>query len=486
MLLASQPEDTGTSMKKTTNNIKVECLGKSASEVTQSIYQLTALGKRIILDYGLYQCSSPVDSYKVNHSVIKEIDPKKIDYIIISHSNIDHCGALPVLYGRGCTAPIYVARGNKAIIRLMLYDSAKIMESDSKKLEASGMNACPLYGPAEIERCLTFMFERDFDEEFSLCHGIMCEFTHAGHIVASAQIRLTFNFDGLVKRVHYTGDIGSPYIGKYYVHRLEAPDKCDLLIGECTYSGEKRKHSLKDREKDLEKIEAIIGRLAESGKGKILIPVFALDRLQMMLTLVHDIYERRGFEIPVVVDTPLGASICDIWGDVIEEDQDAWDSVLDWHKLYFTGDFEDSKSWRESDRPAVVLASSGMCTNGRSVAWVKKLLPDADSHVIFCGYSAEDTIAQKIKDDKDNRFIKIDGQILANKCGITILNSFSSHACREELMSVYRKAQYNRLVLVHSDFDSKCVFAEELRGHLADDGRTSRVVTANEGLKFSL
>ncbi len=49
-----------------------------------------------------------------------------------------------------------------------------------------------------------------------------------------------------------------------------------------------------------------------------------------------------------------------------------------------------------------------------------------------------------------------------------------------------RKAQYNRLVLVHSDFDSKCVFAEELRGHLADDGRTSRVVAANDGLKFSL
>ena len=173
-------------------------------------------------------------------------------------------------------------------------------------------------------------------------------------------------------------------------------------------------------------------------------------------------------------------------GGSLEEDQDAWDSVLDWHKLYFTGDFEDSKSWRESDRPAVILASSGMCTNGRSVAWVKKLLPDADSHVIFCGYSAEDTIAQKIKEDKDNRFIKIDGQILANKCGITILNSFSSHACHEELTSIYRGAQYSRLVLVHSDFDSKCVFAEELRGYLADDGRTSRVVAANEGLKFSV
>ena len=83
-------------MKKQTGKIKVECLGRAASEVTQSIYQLTAGDKRIILDYGLYQSSDLVESYKVNHSVIKEISPKKIDFILISHANIDHCGALPL------------------------------------------------------------------------------------------------------------------------------------------------------------------------------------------------------------------------------------------------------------------------------------------------------------------------------------------------------------------------------------------------------
>ena len=125
-------------MKKQTGKIKVECLGRAASEVTQSIYQLTAGDRRIILDYGLYQSSDLVESYKVNHSIIKEISPKKIDFIIVSHANIDHCGALPVLYGRGCTAPIYVARGNKDLIRLMLYDSAKIMQSDAVRIANEG------------------------------------------------------------------------------------------------------------------------------------------------------------------------------------------------------------------------------------------------------------------------------------------------------------------------------------------------------------
>lgn len=86
-------------MKKQTGKIKVECLGRAASEVTQSIYQLTAGDRRIILDYGLYQSSDLVESYKVNHSVIKEISPKKIDFILISHANIDHCGALPSSMG---------------------------------------------------------------------------------------------------------------------------------------------------------------------------------------------------------------------------------------------------------------------------------------------------------------------------------------------------------------------------------------------------
>lgn len=474
-------------MKKQTGKIKVECLGRAASEVTQSIYQLTAGDRRIILDYGLYQSSDLVESYKVNHSVIKEISPKKIDFILISHANIDHCGALPVLYGRGCTAPIYVARGNKDLIRLMLYDSAKIMQSDVIKMTNEGYDkACPLYGSNEIERCLSFVFERDMDEEFSLCHGIMCEFTSAGHIVNSAQIRLTFNFDGLIKRIHYTGDIGSPYIGKYYVSPFEAPDKCDLLIGECTYSGENRNHSVRDREKDVEKIEAIIQNTCVENGGKVLIPVFALDRLQTLLTVLYDVFERCGFDVPVLVDTPLGESVCDVWGKIISRDKEKWHDVITWHRLNFAVDYTDSQSWQNSDKPAVILASSGMCNNGRSVSWVKTLLPGDNNHILFCGYSAVDTIATAIKDGQNNRFLKIDGVLTPNKCGVTILNSFSSHACRSELMEIYRKAQYSKLLLVHSDFDSKCVFAEELRGIIADDGRTSAVIVGNKGFSVNV
>ena len=127
-----------------------------------------------------------------------------------------------------------------------------------------------------------------------------------------------------------------------------------------------------------------------------------------------------------------------------------------------------------------------MCNNGRSVSWVKTLLPGDNNHILFCGYRAVDTIATAIKDGQNNRFLKIDGVLTPNKCGVTILNSFSSHACRSELMEIYGKAQYSKLLLVHSDFDSKCVFAEELRGVIADDGRTSAIVVANKGLSLNV
>ena len=364
----------------------------------------------------------------------------------------------------------------------MLYDSAKIMQSDVIKMTNEGYDkACPLYGSNEIERCLSFVFERDMDEEFSLCHGIMCEFTSAGHIVNSAQIRLTFNLDGLIKRVHYTGDIGSPYIVKYYVSPFEAPDKCDLLIGECTYAGENRNHSVRDREKDVEKIEAIIQNTCVENGGKVLIPVFALDRLQTLLTVLYDVFERCGFDVPVLVDTPLGESVCDIWGKGYQPGQGKMvgrhlmgqtELCHRLHRFAELAEFRQTGSypcfWPECvTMGAACLGSRRCCPETITIFW-------------FCGYSAVDTIATAIKDGQiTTGSRRLTGVLTPNKCGVTILNSFSSHACRSELMEIYGKAAIlENCCLCIPILTASASLREELRGVIADDGRTSAVVVA--------
>lgn len=471
--------------------IKVQFLGNSATDVTQSCYQVTSEKYTILLDYGLYQDQNPIENYKVNHAKIKEIRPRKIDYIFISHANIDHCGALPDLYRRGCTAKIIVPRGNKELIALMLRDSAKIMASDAEKLKKIyKMKAYPLYTDEDIEVCLENMEEYDFDREYFLTEDFSFTFYAANHIVNAAQIVLSIRNElDMPKRILYTGDIGSPSIQKMYTEPFCFPDEyMDLVIGESTYAGNQRVHQLRDRDKDKEKIRAIITESCIDAGGKVLFPVFALDRLQVVLTVLYEIYGGDPeFRIPIIIDTPLGAAVTMMWGDLITCGNTLWARVLDWENIHFTSSWEESLEYQKSKEPMIILASSGMCTNGRSVVWVKNLLSLEKNHICFCGYSAAGSLAAKIKEGcSKNPTLQVEGRNVPNRAKITSLFSFSSHACRAELMEYYSSLHYGRLCLVHGDQNDKLEFGTELREKLLDNGISSPVIAAFIGYEISI
>lgn len=463
--------------------ITIEFLGRSSSDVTQSCYKITTDEKTILLDYGLYQGTNIVDNYKVNHSRYKGLRPKEIDCILISHANIDHCGALPWLYAHGCTAPVYIPKGNRELILTMLYDSAKIMASDALKLTKNHMDATPLYVEADIKKLESFFVECDFGKTYFLDDNTSFKMISAGHIVNSAQIILYCKEGEQVKRLVYTGDIGSPIIDRPYVVPYESPEFADILIGECTYSAETRGHNIRDRRKDIEKIMAVVNTACIENHSRVLFPVFSMDRLQTILTVLYEIYgDDPEFKIPIVIDTPLGIKVTKLWESIICKDEDLWQRVMNWKNIVMVELWEDSAGLQESSTPCIVLASSGMCTNGRSVAWCKRLLPDPHAHICFCGYSSEESLAQKIKDGKNNKFIEIEGSRVRNLCGITSLFSFSSHASRQELLELYgERLNYGTLCLVHSEFESKNSFAEDVRKKLSASGKSSRVIAVQDG-----
>lgn len=468
--------------------IKIEFLGRSAYEVTQSCYKITTENHTLLLDFGLYQGADIVTNYKVNHHRIKGLRPKEIDSILISHANIDHCGALPWLYAHGCTAPVYIPKGNKELIMIMLYDSAKIMAADALKLTKNHINATPLYTNEDVEKLGSFFVECDFGNVVRLDDEISFKMIPAGHIVNSSQIMLYFRDGEMTKRLAYTGDIGSPCIERPYVEPYQLPEYADVLIGECTYSAEARSHKPRDREKDLEKIRTIVQNVCIEHHSKVLFPVFSLDRLQTILTVLYQMYgQNPEFSIPIVIDTPLGEKIIRLWDSIISKDQLLWKDVMQWNNIVFSDSWASSVSWQASDRPCIVLASSGMCTAGRSIAWCRCLLPDANAHICFCGYSSEESLAQKIKDGKAHKWIEVENTSVRNRCGITSLFSFSSHACRSELLDLYgNRLNYGTLCLVHSDYNSKVEFSDAVRKRLAENGKSSRVVAVQDGYSITM
>ena len=147
---------------------------------------------------------------------------------------------------------------------------------------------------------------------------------------------------------------------------------------------------------------------------------------------------------------------------------------MSWKNIVWINEYETSRYYQSIKTPQIILSTSNMLSAGRILGWVKSILPNINDRIMFCGYTGDtDSLAWKIKNNK--KFVEIDGERISNKAGITCLNSFSSHASRQELLYRYASLPYNKIFLVHGEMSGKTLFAEELRKKLSKNNRSAKV-----------
>lgn len=451
-------------------NTSISFVGNNAADVTGSCTIIKHNDIRIALDMGLVQTNNLVADYRANKDQMKKIKPKTIQYIIISHIHADHIGALPIAYHLGCQAHIYIPIGSSELLKIMLEDSMKIMEADALKMQNKhGIKVAPLATADDIERVMNRVIEVDFENLKTIYADksteIQMAYYPAGHIINSAQIYLSIHEGYTVKRIGYTGDICNEDKSKSVVPLVPMP-KVDILIGECTYSDKTRCYSMKkDRYFDEIMIQTAINQYQ-----KKLIPVFSLQRFEDMLECLAKI----GVTEKIYIDAPLGQKIYKNWPDELD-----YENRLDlcWISLY-----EDSKALQLRNERCIILSTSGMLSAGRALLHLKTLLTNKNNAILFCGYSGENTLATQIKHGAKQ--IKVDGELVENNAQIYCLNSFSSHSNYEQLMKYYQSLQYKKLYLVHSAFDTKVEFADELEKKLHDKGNPAKAIATNADTKI--
>lgn len=473
-------------MAKSKEKVNVEIVGKSGDGVTGSMYYITYNDKQILLEAGLYQTSGDdiLKQYKVNHRNYK-VPFADIDAVIISHFHIDHCGLIPYLFAKGYCGNVYIPKGNKALARIMWEDSLKIFESDCVKLDKRyNINATPLYTQDDIETALSHLVELPFGEDIVLFDDLIIRYYRASHIVNAAQVHMTFKLGETVKTLGFTGDIGSD-IDKDYIQPYEQLPFSDIVLGECTYGGSHKTHKQKDREKDIEKIKCVVDQCCQYDTQKVLFGSFSLNRAQDILTTLYKIYgEDETFATPIICDMPLGKKISDIWDKLIEKDKQLWKKVISWKNIVWVESFEDSQEWQNLKTSQVIISSSNFLKNGRIVSWLKSVLPNENSRVMLCGYAGDqDSVAYQIQHCK--KWVVIDGDRIRSRANVMQLTSFSSHACRSELLNRYVSMHYNKIYLVHSEANGKQEFAKMLRDELSNANRTAKVITPVMGDKIS-
>ena len=355
--------------------------------------------------------------------------------------------------------------------------------ADAKLLSTRLRRSCePLYDALDVQKTMELVCEYPVGETVRLDRNVAFRFVPSGHILNSAQIEFWLTCGSKRRKILYTGDLGNTHIQNEYTNRLERVAKADVVIGESTYGAERRIATKTARSRDVETLEEVVRRTCLQDSGKVLIPVFANQRSQQMLTILYAIFAGDPtFQIPVLLDTPLGSRICGAYSELLTgEDAEKWAKVMTWENLIMPQSAAESCRYRAEERPMVVLASSGMLTSGRSRAWAEAVLPDSRNTIVFCGFSVENSLASILKaGEKDH--IKFHGRPIPNRARIVELHSFSSHMQRDSLIDYYGSIDCRQIYLVHGETAARKDLAEAVSDRQRQNDRIVKVFVPAKG-----
>ncbi|MGN6581490.1 MAG: MBL fold metallo-hydrolase RNA specificity domain-containing protein [Bordetella sp.] len=433
-------------------------------EVTGSCHLVEAGGARILIDCGMYQGGRELDEENAQEF---GFDPGSIDYLLLTHAHLDHCGRIPLLVKRGFQGEIITTTATRELARLVMLDAAHLQEEEAERRvrHAHRGGAAPrqaLYGTLDALDALgRFGRAAAYGEAIALTPTLSATFHDAGHILGSASIRLE-DTSGPVRSVIFSGDLGSS--GRAILRDPQAPPPADVVVMETTYGD--RAH--KPLGPSVEELYQAIGDTFQRG-GNVVIPTFALERAQEILY-----YLRQGVELgrlprsmSVFLDSPMAISATEVFRRhpdcFSSRNQALFEGKQDPFMLpglRFTRDVADSIALNRFVGGAVIMAGSGMCTGGRVRHHLRYNLWRRDSSVVFVGYAARGTLARQIIDGAGQ--VTLFGEKVPVRAQLYTINGFSAHAGRDELLAWHRALKPAKTVLVHGDERAMLSFAAAL------------------------
>jgi metallo-beta-lactamase family protein len=435
--------------------------------VTGSCHKVECAGRNILIDCGLYQGGRELEEENVTPF---GFDAASIDYVLLTHAHLDHCGRLPLLVKRGFRGEIIATPATRELARLVLLDSAHLQEDEAayqaRRAARRGSSEVrePLYTTLDALNAMDhFHRAAGYGEPLDVAPGVRASFLDAGHILGSASIHLQLEERAHRCKVAFSGDIGQS--GRPVLRDPVAPAEADVLVMEATYGD--RHHKA---------LQASIGELYQAiddtfrRGGNVVIPTFALERAQELLY-----YFREGIDggrlprnMQVFLDSPMAISATEIFrrhpecydvkaAALFQQRKDPFNLP----GLHFTRETAESIALNRITGGAVILAGSGMATGGRVRHHLKHNLWRESSSVIFVGFAAQGTLARRIIDGEG--MVSLFGEDVPVRARIHTINGFSAHADQGELLAWQRRVDAPRTFLVHGEEEVMRRFARELQ-----------------------
>ena len=448
--------------------------------VTGSCHLVECAGRRVLIDCGFYQGSRELDEENAEPF---GFDPAAIDYVLLTHAHLDHCGRLPLLVKRGFRGEIITTTASRELSRLVLLDAAHLQEEEihyrSRKAARRGnrhASGAPLYSVFDALNTFDF-FGRNaaYGQPLDLAAGLRATFFDAGHILGSASIFLELEEHTRRCSVLFSGDLGNA--GRPLLRDPATPPRTDVVVMETTYGNRLHKPLGPSVE---ELYEAITDGFTRG--GNVIIPTFALERAQELLYYLREGIEQSRLirSMQVFLDSPMAISATEIFerhpecyepktAELFREGRDPFHLP----GLHFVRETAESIALNNLRGGAVIMAGSGMCTGGRVRHHLKHNLWRDNSSIIFVGFAAEGTLARQIIDGAKQ--VTIFGEQIPVRARVYTINGFSAHADQAELLFWHNKTRASRTFLVHGEETGMDQFAAKLNGTHVDMPKLGQV-----------
>jgi metallo-beta-lactamase family protein len=412
--------------------------------VTGSCHLVECAGKTILIDCGLHQGSRELE---VENAGPFGFDAAAIDYLLLTHAHLDHCGRLPLLAKRGFRGEIITTAPSRELARLVMLDAAHLQEDDAKNPAVQ-----PLYSTLDALNCLEY-FGRTavYDQTLEIAAGISARFIDAGHILGSASILLSLAEAGARLDILFSGDLGTASRG--LLRSPQPPPRADIVVMETTYGDRLHKPLAPS-------IDEFFGAITDTVRraGNVVVPTFALERAQDLIYFLSqgEAQGRLPPALQIYLDSPMAIAALDVFRRHPEALAPAPAQLITAGKdlfalpgLHYTRERAESAAINGVRSAAVIMAGSGMATGGRVRHHLLHNLGRPQSSVVFVGYAAEGTLARQIIDGA--KTVAIFGQSVAVAAKIYTINGFSGHADQAELLAWHARTQAKRTFLVHGD-----------------------------------
>ncbi len=496
--------------------IKMHILG-SAGDVSGSLFffEYTDAAQktiRFLLECGLHQ-----EHESINHEkrLPKGIAASDINFVVISHAHIDHSGWLPALVKDGFAGAVYTHPATKDLLQFLLADSGRLQEMAAKRINkrnAVRKSAAlevgtkpgaksrvkqlavvePLYRADDAAKCLPLIKSVNYNQLYNIADGVALRFTEASHILGAAVVTLTIGKGEAARTVCFTGNVGRP--NTPLLKELAPIKAADYVISESTYGN--KLHKKRDR---LEILADIINKAYArakvqergTGSGVILIPAFAVGRVQAVLFDLRTLMKAKRIpDIATFLDSKMAIEATKVhrkWASLYNDET---------RKIFARGEdpfspprylecTEPSMSntlYEKASEPIIVVGSSGMAAGGKILTHLEKRLPQKNSTVLFVGYQGSGALGYDLVNTKPSQ-VRVHGKILAVRATIEYMSDYSGHADYEEIIDWMKhfESKPKATFLVHGDGGALETFQQHIEKALGWN-----VIVPSRGQVFDL